>query len=479
MANSQSNPSFLQIRSYRFLILVKLFLIIFVYHFLKDLKDSLVITSSSAGAEVIPFIKIWVILPFVLLGSYCFGKSYQELGREKTFTLFILVLLGCYALFAFVLYPARDSLALSKTAEWLQFFLPEGLRGFNAMICFWIYAFFYLAAELWAVLILSVLFWGYLNEITSSEEAKTFYPLCALIGNCAGIVAGQTSHFLCRHFSILFSWDRTLQCLVGIVILAGIGILYIHRLLTRYYPFERVSKQNRQNSSENFTQNFFTIFRSKSLFCIAVLVISFGLTTNLVEVIWKETIKQVYPLPQEYNAYVNRLTSLIGLFAVVVALLSRWIFKVFHWRYIAMVTPVVLFLTSIAFFSAYQVSSDFLLPIANIFKMNELYFVMTLGSLYYISAMIAKYTLFDMCKEMAFLSIARDSRMKAKSIIDSVGSRLGKSGSSCLYQFLLLVFGSTSGCVPLIGIFVILIISLSIATTKMLGREIGQERVIL
>jgi len=192
----------------RMLILSQFFLIIFVYHILKDLKDTLVITSSDAGAEVIPFIKIWVILPFAILASYLFSKLYQRFGREKTLYFFVTTLLSAYALFAFCFYPFREQLHLNQLADMLSFVLPAGCKGFVAMIGFWIYTFFYLAAELWAMMILTVLFWGYLNETTSLEQAKYFYPLCVLTGNCAGILSGQTSRFLCHSLIDIFHGRR-------------------------------------------------------------------------------------------------------------------------------------------------------------------------------------------------------------------------------------------------------------------------------
>jgi AAA family ATP:ADP antiporter len=98
-----------------------------------------------------------------------------------------------------------------------------------------------------------------------------------------------------------------------------------------------------------------------------------------------------------------------------------------------------------------------------------------LGSIYYVLALTAKYTIFDMCKEMAFLSIDADERMRAKSVIDSVGSRLGKSGSSCLYQVLLVTFGSTAGHIPIIGVMVVVVIGISIIATKKLGRYMSNQ----
>lgn len=458
------------------LILGQFFLIIFVYHILKDLKDSLVITSSDAGAEVIPFIKIWVILPFAVLASYLFSKCYQKFGREKTFYFFVICLLSAYAFFAFCLYPFRNELYLTQLTDSLKMILPLGCKGFIAMVGYWIYTFFYLAAELWAMMILTVLFWGYLNEITSVEQAKYFYPLCVFTGNCAGILSGQTSHFLCQTLTHYLSWQETLQILVSIVIICGIGIMSINRGLSRLYVVPSSSTQKTKKSSLSFKESLLCIVQSRPLLCIALLVVGFGLTSNLIEVVWKESIKNVYPLPQDYNAYVNQLTSIIGIFAVIMSLVSRRIFQLFNWSQVALITPIVLCVTSFIFFFSYQLSEEHLTPFASFMNMSPLYLVMTLGSVYYVCALTAKYTIFDMCKEMAFLSIDAEERMRAKSVIDSIGSRLGKSGSSCLYQVLLITFGSTAGHIPIVGVTAVVVIGISIIATKKLGGYLAHSK---
>ena len=145
MKNSVQNYSFLSSSTpwvKHALILGQFFLIIFVYHLLKDLKDTLVITSSDAGAQVIPFLKIWVILPFAILASFLFSKIYQKFGREKTFYFFVTLLLSAYALFAFCFYPLRDTLYLQRLSDILTLVLPVGCKGFISMVSFWIYTFF-------------------------------------------------------------------------------------------------------------------------------------------------------------------------------------------------------------------------------------------------------------------------------------------------------------------------------------------------
>lgn len=46
-------------------------------------------------------------------------------------------------------------------------------------------------AELWGSVVVSVLFWGFANQITTVEEASQFYPLFGLGANVALIFSGQ------------------------------------------------------------------------------------------------------------------------------------------------------------------------------------------------------------------------------------------------------------------------------------------------
>ena len=50
------------------------FLISFDYNVLRIVKDTLVITAKSSGAEVIPFIKVWVMFPGAILMTFLFTR---------------------------------------------------------------------------------------------------------------------------------------------------------------------------------------------------------------------------------------------------------------------------------------------------------------------------------------------------------------------------------------------------------------------
>lgn len=50
---------------------------------------------------------------------------------------------------------------------------------------------FYVAAELWGSVVVSVLFWGFTNSISTVDEAESFYALFGLIANVALVFSGQ------------------------------------------------------------------------------------------------------------------------------------------------------------------------------------------------------------------------------------------------------------------------------------------------
>lgn len=79
-------------------------------------------------------------------------------------------------------------------AEWAKDLLIKmGPRfaGPIAIIRNWTYCLFYVMAELWGSVVVSVLFWGFANQITTVDEAKQFYPLFGLGANVALIFSGR------------------------------------------------------------------------------------------------------------------------------------------------------------------------------------------------------------------------------------------------------------------------------------------------
>src|SRR4029079_3044508 len=79
--------------------LVIFFLISFDYNVLRLMKDTLVVTAKSSGAEVIPFIKVWVMFPGALLMTYIFTRLSNRIKRETVFYVMMTIFLSYFLLF--------------------------------------------------------------------------------------------------------------------------------------------------------------------------------------------------------------------------------------------------------------------------------------------------------------------------------------------------------------------------------------------
>src|SRR5437868_6067045 len=69
--------------------LLMLFFICFNYSILRNMEDSIVVTAS--GAEVIPFIKVWAMLPMAVLLTFIFTRLSNVYSQERVVYIMILI----------------------------------------------------------------------------------------------------------------------------------------------------------------------------------------------------------------------------------------------------------------------------------------------------------------------------------------------------------------------------------------------------
>lgn len=467
-----------------FPMLVIFFLISFNYNVLRILKDSLIVTAKSSGAEVIPFIKLYALFPGALILTALFSFFSSRYSRETVFYIMVGIFLGYFALFLLI-YPFSHSLHPHQTADWLQEYLPRGFFGLIAMYRYWIFTGFYVMCELWGSVLLSVLFWGFANQVTRLDEAKRFYGLFGMGANFSGIFAGQASICCLNHAydpHIPFgstAWDQSLTFILLMILGSGILALGFFRWMNRvvlmdprYYDPHAAQKEERLRGRVSLKENFLYLFKSRYLTYIALVVFCYNVVINLVEVLWKDEVRQLYPNPADYSVYMNQVSSIIGLVATISALVvSGNAIKKFGWTFTALLTPVILLITSVLFFSFLfadrgLLSLDFLLMGG-----SPLAFVVFFGTLQNILSRGAKYTVFDATKEMAYVPLPPEVKINGKASIDGVCSRMGKSGGSVIHQSLFLVTGSLAESTPFIGVALFTIIAIWIAATRGLGQQ--------
>ncbi|KAF5186814.1 ADP,ATP carrier protein [Thalictrum thalictroides] len=451
------------------------FCILFNYTILRDTKDVLVVTAKGSSAEIIPFLKTWVNLPTAIGFMIVYNKLSNVLSKEALFYACMLPFITFFGTFAFLLYPNVNVIHPSAFADRLLEILGPNFLGPIAILRIWSFCIFYVMAELWGSVVVSLLFWGYANQITTVDEASQFYPLFGLGANVALVFSGRTVKYFSNMRKNLGpgvdGWAVSLKGMMSIVVLLGLVICAIYWGMNRVIKPEGGRKQKKKEKTKMGTmESLKFLLSSRYIRDLATLVVAYGISINLVEVTWKSKLKAQFPSPNEYSAFMGDFSSLTGVATFSMMLLSRVIFRKFGWGVAAAITPSVLLVTGVAFFSL-VLFSDPLAPVFGSLGITPLLAAVYVGALQNIFSKSAKYSLFDPCKEMAYIPLDEDTKLKGKAAIDVVCNPLGKSGGALIQQFLILTFGSLANSTPYLGGILLIIVLAWLAAARSLDSQ--------
>jgi AAA family ATP:ADP antiporter len=455
------------------------FCILFNYTILRDTKDVLVVTAKGSSAEIIPFLKTWVNLPMAIGFMLLYSKLSDTLSKEALFYTVIFPFIAFFGAFAFFMYPMRDAIHPTALADRLLATLGPRFLGPIAILRIWSFCLFYVMAELWGSVVISVLFWGFANQITTVEEAKEFYPLFGLGANVALIFSGRTV----KYFSNLRKnlgpgvdgWAVSLKGMMSIVVLLGFVIASIYWGVNKFIlndpSLPKVEKRKKKEKPKlSMGESLKVLLSSRYIRDLATLVVAYGISINLVEVTWKSKLKAQFPSPNEYSSFMGDFSTATGIATFTMMLLGRVILRRYGWGVAAMITPTVLLLTGVGFFSLILFGQP-ITPMLATFGMTPLLAAVYVGALQNIFSKSAKYSLFDPCKEMAYIPLDEDMKVKGKAAIDVVCNPLGKSGGALIQQFMILTFGSLAKSTPYLGGILLVIVLMWINAVRSLDSQ--------
>ena len=443
------------IQSYEFkkvlpLLFMKFF-ISFTYGILTTMKDAFVVTAKGSGAEVIPILKGWIVLPIALGATLLYSKLSNTFRRSTLFYGTILSFMAFLCLYGFVLYPNLDFLSPHKSADWLLDQIGHHNSHWVAIYRNWVQSIFFVTAELWGQVVIFLLFWGFVNHICNFNEAKRCYNLFIAGGDLAQIFTGPivcyfTGKFIGAHFG------TALQSLIVVILGFGCCIMGLYWLLTQKIlkGDERLYRPQQQNQSlESKTKlslldSIKFIAKSPYLRCIAVMVVAYGLTMNLTEVTWKANLKLAYPDTGAYQGFMATISSSVGLCSFIITLFfSGIIIRYLGWHFSAQLPPIVIGATSLVFLILF-LNQGWIAPLTGYFGTSPLSLIVAFGAFQNVSTKVMKYAFFDSTKEMSFIPLDPESKTKGKAAIDVVGSRLGKSGAAWIQIVLIQIAGTGS-----------------------------------
>ena len=427
------------------------FFISFTYGVLTTMKDAFVVTAKGSGAEVIPVLKGWIVLPIALGATMLYSKLSNVFRRSILFYGTISVFMAFICLYGFVLYPNIDVLSPHASADWLLEQLGQQNAHWVAIYRNWIQSIFFVVAELWGSIVIFLLFWGFVNHICNFNEAKRCYSMFIAGGDLAQMFTGPlvcyfTGKFLGEHFHL------ALQSLIGCILFFGFMIVALHFVLTRkilknddrlYQPETKLQPLD-QKTKLSLLESLKFIVRSPYLRCIAVMVVAYGLTMNLTEVTWKANLKLAYPETGAYQSFMATVSSSVGVCSFIITVFFSGLFiRRSGWHFCAQLPPIVIGVTSLIFLTLF-LNPSWIAPIGGAFALTPLMLIVLFGAFQNVSTKVMKYAFFDATKEMAYIPLDLESKVKGKAAIDVIGSRLGKSGAAWIQIVLIQIAGTGS-----------------------------------
>ncbi|MBP7190388.1 MAG: NTP/NDP exchange transporter [Rickettsiaceae bacterium] len=441
-----------------------LFCILFIQNLIRATKDSVV--NTMIGTETIAFLKSYGVLPAAFLITILYVKLVSSMKPEKIFYIMMSSFLVFFAFFGFVIFPYHEYFHLSPedTSNLVQQ-MPH-LKWFILLFSKWGFSLFYIIAELWPNAVFALLFWQFVNNVTTVEESKRFYILFGLLGQTGLVISGTflknlsfISSNLIDEYNLALSINTVSVELTMLIvsILGVIGLCTFWMLNNKILKGKTSEVQFKvKKKSMSLSESLKMVLASRYIRLIATILICYGIAINLVESPWKKQATMVYPEVHQYLAFVGGYLHYTGIFTLIFVLLGSNIVRKLGWFAAAIITPIMVFTTGGLFFvtSNFTTISNELL--GGLMMMDPIMLAINIGAINNVLSKSSKYTLFDSTKEMSYVPLNDELKTKGKAAADVIGTKLGKSASALLQSLIFVIFPSAtyqSISIYLMGVF--------------------------
>lgn len=436
-----------------------MFCILFNQNILRILKDSILV--SQVSAEVMSFAKVYCVTPAAALFVVFYAKMVDNLNYRSVYFVLSGVFLSYFAIFGFILYPNTELIHMDPRKVHLLMESYPHFKWFIALVGNWSYVLFYVFAELWPNVFYILMFWQLANETTSTDEAKRFYTLFALIGNSSLIIVGLVIMHLSSESNVFseggmlanyFNVDGhvlLIQCGMAMILFFGVGGMLIVQYL--YSGVIDISKSEflkvkdvRTKRKTSLIDSFKYVVRSKYLWLMLICSASFGLSENLVEALWKDRMRELYPTVTSYAGVNGIFVLWSGVTIMLMTIIGNRLMKYHSWFIAAVISPVVIMITGVIFFSCVVFDHEILTFADKATMMSPLALAVTIGAIQNILAKGTKYSIWDTSREMLYIPLDSELRTKGKAAVDVISSKTGKSFSGLIQSVLFMLMPSAT-----------------------------------
>lgn len=460
-----------------------MFCILFIQNIIRATKDSVV--NTMIGPESVSFLKFWGVLPAAILYALLYVKLVNIFKPETLFNVVIGAFICLFIFFGFVVFPYHEFIHISPERAKVIISNYPYFKWFILIGANWGYSLFYVIAELWPNAAYSVLFWQFINSVTNVDESKRFYPMFALFGQTGLFLSGsllvkQTDigRYLHDVYGVATSSKiASLQFVMFVVIFLGILSLIIFRFINMKILDVRgnevVKFKVKKKEKLSVKESIKLVGTSRYILLIALMLTCYGISINLVEGPWKKMVANVYSSTEDNLAFVGSYLRMTGILTIAFVLVGSNIVRWLGWFSAAIITPVIMFVTGLIFYYSANFESSVLISICMWIGYDPIMLAVAFGAIQNVVTKSTKYTLFDSTKEMAYVPLEDDLKVRGKGAVDSIGIKLGKSASALIQSFIFIIFPSATfeSISPFLMVIFIIVCILWIWSVVNLGKE--------
>nr|MBA3602806.1 AAA family ATPase [Parachlamydiaceae bacterium] len=211
----------------------------------------------------------------------------------------------------------------------------------------------------------------------------------------------------------------------------------------RFFDPEVQTEKKKKKEKPSLMESAKLIFTSPELGLIAILIMAYGVTINLVEVQWKHQLGLWYAGDKGgYNWFMGQFSTLTGITTILFGLfLGSNILRRVTWFKAAIITPIIIAFGGILFFG-FIFSEQLVNFIMSNMAITAVAAASLLGAIIIVLSKAVKYILFDSTKEMAYIPLNDELKTKGKAAVDVIGGRAGKAGGAFTQSTLLILFAT-------------------------------------
>lgn len=420
------------------------------YAVLRSARNALAVADLGGGAKSIPWFELCGTMPGAILMTLGLTWLLNRYPIQKVFLIVLTTFVSFFLFFAVAIYPL------------LPLFSGSWIPIFASML-------FFVMAELWKIALLTVLFWGLVNQYIPVETAKRYYAPLMLGTSIGTILAGPLISFCTSDLISGQSWSASLILLMGTLSVFSVITAWLFSALWRTLSAQdpiSLEKEDEKAEPLSIWESIRICYKSKYLLLLAWVTIADYIAYAFGEIIFLDVLKQKFPDPRQYCDFMGKLSFWNGILTAFSALvITPYLLRRCRWVVASLVTPVCLFVTEGAFFFA----------LWNPALASQIELLVLLGALFFCLVRAAKYTLFDTSKEISFILLPPLEKMQGKLVVDGMCARLGRGSASFLSLMLVQICGGVLASAPIAGALALLISFTCVLATSRLGHLVEEK----